>query len=59
MTLDAEAGLNDLLDLLASRGRFTVLPAAPLPRTIAVLADRQTRRALRAAGYPPSCTPRG
>lgn len=59
MTLDEGDGLSDLFDLLTSHGRYTVLPAAPLPRTIAVQPDAATRRALRAAGYPASCTPRG
>jgi LCP family protein required for cell wall assembly len=58
LTLDEGAGLSDVLDLLNSQGRLTVLPAAPLPRTIATLADGRTRQALRAAGYPESCSPR-
>jgi hypothetical protein len=57
MTLDSGAGLTDLLALLNSHGRLAVLPAAPLPRTIALLANARTRAVLAAAGYPPTCTP--
>ena len=57
LTLDSGSGLSDLFDLLNSRGQVTALPAGPLPRTIAVLADARTRGALAAAGYPATCTP--
>jgi LCP family protein required for cell wall assembly len=57
MTLDSGAGLTGLLALLNSHGRLAVLPAAPLPRTIALLANARTRAVLAAAGYPPTCTP--
>jgi LCP family protein required for cell wall assembly len=59
ITLDRGAGLTDLLGLVNGSGRLTALPAARLPRTIAVLADAATRRVLDAAGYPSSCTPAG
>jgi LCP family protein required for cell wall assembly len=58
ITLDSGAGLSELLDLVDSHGRLRVLPAARLPRTIALLTDGHTRRVLSAAGYPPSCVPR-
>ena len=59
ITLDAGSDLTDLLGLVHAHGRVTVLPAARLPRTIALLADDRTRSVLAAAGYPATCTPRG
>jgi LCP family protein required for cell wall assembly len=58
ITLDQGTGLSDLFGLLTNAGRMTVLPAARLPRTIALLADDRTRAVLAGAGYPPTCTPR-
>jgi LCP family protein required for cell wall assembly len=55
--VDADTDLTDLVGLLHGSGRLRVLPAAPLPNTIAVHATDGTRAVLAAAGYSRSCTP--
>lgn len=55
--VDSGTDLMDLVGLLRGTGRLRVLPAAPLPQTIAVRATERTRGALAAAGYSGSCTP--
>jgi hypothetical protein len=55
--VDHGTDLTDLVGLLHGTGRLRVLPAAPLPQTIAVQATDRTRAALGAAGYDGSCTP--
>jgi LCP family protein required for cell wall assembly len=59
LTVDYGSGLTDLLGLLHGSGRLRVLPAAPLPATIAVQADARTRQVLAVAGYPQKCAPPG
>lgn len=59
LTVDYGTGLTDLIGLLHGSGRLQVLPAAPLPATIAVQADARTREVLAAAGYPQTCAPPG
>jgi LCP family protein required for cell wall assembly len=57
--VDDATDLTDLIGLLHGAGRLRVLPAAPLPQTIAVRATDRTRAVLAAAGYEGSCTPHG
>lgn len=57
LRVDHGTDLTDLIGLLHSSGRLRVLPAAPLPQTIAVHATERTRAVLEAAGYSGSCTP--
>jgi LCP family protein required for cell wall assembly len=59
LRVDSGTGLTDLIGMLHGTGRLRVLPAARLPRTIAVLTDDRTRAVLTAAGYPGTCTPPG
>ena len=55
--VDSGTDLMDLVGLLHGAGRLHVLPAAPLPHTIAVHATERTRAALAAAGYDGDCSP--
>lgn len=55
--VDDGTDLTDLIGLLHGSGRLHVLPAAPLPQTIAVQTTDHTRAVLAAAGYSASCTP--
>jgi LCP family protein required for cell wall assembly len=57
VTVDSGTDFTDLVGLLHGSGRLRVLPAAPLPNTIAVHADPRTSAALTAAGYRGGCTP--
>ena len=57
VTVDNGTDLSDLVGLLHGAGRLHVLPAAPLPNTIAVHATEGTRAVLAAAGYSGHCTP--
>jgi LCP family protein required for cell wall assembly len=57
LSVDEGTDLSDLVGLLHGSGRLRVLPAAPLPNTIAVHATARTGTVLAAAGYSGSCTP--
>ena len=57
VSVDYGTDLSDLVGLLHGAGRLHVLPAAPLPSTIAVHATERTHAVLAAAGYSGGCTP--